>query len=71
MASNEEVNEEQSNGRCTKTTLKLIQEWEKHVWSISKNLTICSLTIVFGANGLNEQSVINNLISWKFLFINL
>ena len=71
MASSEEVNEEQSNGRCTKTTLSLIQEWEKHVWSVSKNLTICSLTSVFGANGLNEQSVINNLISWKFLFINL
>ena len=29
-----------------------------------------SLTIVFWANVMNEQSLMNNLITWKFLFKN-
>ena len=44
----------------------LIKKGEKPVWSVSKNLTICSLTIVFWANVMNEQWQVNNLISWKF-----
>ena len=38
--------------------------------NVSKNLTICSLMVVFWANVMNEQWQINNLISWKFLFKN-
>ena len=43
----------------------LIQERAR--LNVSKNLTICSLMVVFWANVMNEQWQINNLISWKFL----
>ena len=46
----------------------LIQERAR--LSVSKNLTICSLMVVFWASVMNEQWQINNLISWKFLFKN-
>ena len=47
-------------------TSVLIQERVR--LNVSKNLTICSLMVVFWANVMNEQWQINNLISWKFLF---
>ena len=49
-------------------TSVLIKKWEKPVWSVSKNLTICSLMIVFWANVMNEQWQINNLISRKIFY---
>ena len=49
-------------------TSVLIQERAR--LNVSKNLTICSLMVVFWANVMNEQWQINNLISWKFLFKN-
>ena len=44
----------------------LIQERARR--NVSKNLTMCSLMVVFWANVVNEQWQINNLISWKFFF---
>ena len=49
-------------------TSVLIQERAR--LNVSKNLTICSLMVVFWANVMNEQWQINNLISWKYLFKN-
>ena len=53
-----------------KTLVLIIQEWGVAVWSVSKNLTICRLTIVFWANVMNEQWQINNLITLNFLLKN-
>ena len=53
-----------------KTLVLIIQEWGVAVWSVSKNLTICRLTIVFWANVMNEQWQMNNLMTWNFLFKN-
>ena len=44
----------------------LIQE--RFRLNVSQNLTICSNTVVFWANAMNEQWQINYLISWKVLF---
>ena len=44
-------------------TSVLIQERAR--LNVSKNLTICSLMVIFWANVINEQWQINNLISWK------
>ena len=51
-----------------KNTSVLIQERAR--LNVFKNLTICSLMVVFWANVMNEQSHINNLISWELLFKN-
>ena len=53
-----------------KTLVLIIQEWGVAVWSVSKYLTICRLTIVFWANVINEQWQMNNLITCNFLFKN-
>ena len=53
-----------------KTLVLIIQEWGVAVWSVSKNLTISRLTIVFWANVMNEQRQMNNLITLNFLLKN-
>ena len=64
---NEKINISNLMGNMYKNnTSVLIQERAR--LNVSKNLTICSLMVVFWANVMNEQWQINNLISWKFLF---
>ena len=54
-----------------------IRKWILIQWNMYKNNTFSfnsrkgsSLTIVFWANVMNEQWLMNNLITWKFLFKN-
>ena len=65
---NEKINSNSMRNVYKKNSSVLIQE--RACLNVSKNLTICSLVVVFWANVMNEQSQINNLISWKFLFKN-
>ena len=61
---NEKMNSNSMRNMYKNNTSVLIQERAR--LNVSKNLTICSLMVVFWANVMNEQSQINNLISWKF-----
>ena len=61
---NEKINSNSMPNMYKNNTSVLIQERAR--LNVSKNLTICSLMFVFWANVMNEQSQINNLISWKF-----
>ena len=65
---NEKMNSNSMRNMYKNNTSVLIQERAR--LNVSKNLTICSLMVVFWANVMNEQWQINNLISWKFLFKN-
>ena len=65
---NEKINSISMGNMYKNNTSVLIQERAR--LNVSKNLTICSLMVVFWANVMNEQWQINNLISWKFLFKN-
>ena len=65
---NEKINSNSMRNVYKKNSSVLIQE--RACLNVSKNLTICSLVVVFWANVMNEQWQINNLISWKFLFKN-
>ena len=65
---NEEMNSNSMRNMYKNNTSVLIQERAR--LNVSKNLTICSLMVVFWANVMNEQWQINNLVSWKFLFKN-
>ena len=62
----EKVNSNSMRNMYKNNTSVLIRE-RAHL-SVSKNLTIRSLMVVFWANVMNEKWQINNLISWKFLF---
>ena len=59
---NEKMNSNSMRNMYKNNTSVLIQEM-----NVSKNLTICSFMVVFGAYVMNEQWQINDLISWKFL----
>ena len=48
------------NKKMNSNTSVLIQERGQPVWTVSKNLTIFSLTTLFWAIVLNEQWQINN-----------
>ena len=63
---NEKMNRNSMRNMNKDNTSVLIQERDR--LNVSKNLTICSLMVVFWDNVMNEQWQINNLISWKFLF---
>ena len=65
---NEKINSISMRNMYKNNPSVLIQERAR--LNVSKNLTICSLMVVFWANVMNEQWQINNLISWKFLFKN-
>ena len=65
---NEKTNSNSMRHMNKSNTSFLIQERVR--LNVSKNLTICSLMVVFSANVMNEQWQINNLISWKLLFKN-
>ena len=65
---NEKTNSSSMRIMHKTNTSFLVQERAR--LNVSKNLTICSLMVVFWANVMNEQWQINNLISWKFLFKN-
>ena len=62
---NDKTNSNSMRNMYKNNTSFLIQERAR--LNVSKNLTICSLMVVFWANVMNEQWQINNLISWKFL----
>ena len=66
QVTNEKMNSNSMRNMYKNNTSVLIQERAR--LNVSKNLTICSLMVVFWANVMNEQWQINNLISWKFLF---
>ena len=61
---NEKTNSNSMRNVYKNNTSFLIQERAR--LNVSKNLTICSLMVVFWAYVMNEQWQINNLISWKF-----
>ena len=57
---NEKMNSNSMRNMYKNNTLVLIQERAR--LNVSKNLTICSLMVVFWANVMNERWQINNLI---------
>ena len=61
---NEKMNSNSMRNMYKNNTSVLIQERAR--LNVSKNLTICSLMVVFWTHVMNEQWQINNLISWKF-----
>ena len=67
---NEKINSISMRNMYKNNPSVLIQERAR--LNVSKNLTICSLMVVFWANVMNEQWHFNNLIiiSWKCLFKN-
>ena len=62
---NEKMNSNSMRNMYKNNTLVLIQERAR--LNVSKNLTICSLMVVFWTNVMNEQCEINNLIFWNFM----
>ena len=65
---NEKMNSNSIQNMYKNNTSVLIQERAR--LNVSKNLTICSLVVVFSANVMNEQRQINNIFSWTYLFKN-
>ena len=65
MASNEWKKEQQFNAEHVKNNISVLIQ-ERVRLNVSKNLTICSLMVVFWTYVMNEQWQMINLIYWKF-----
>ena len=61
---NEKINISNLMGNMYKNNTSVLIQERARV-NVSKNLTICSLMVIFWANVINEPWQINNLISWK------